>query len=260
MDQEQSFLAALEAAPEDDSTWLVYADWLEERGDPRGQYLRLRAALWQGLIGPERVEPTVERLAELRRSLDPLWHQRCIGLLRRRPLRFQITSSRHGQGSILTSVVGVLALGMLRVCDGVAVPLVGGGLAHTWVQHLSIEGRNLTQFAVDQVAAEFDLTVPRCPADVLWGAFITPWPEGAAELQRRLEMSLAELELSIRATNCLESEAMMTVLDLVTWTAEELLDIRNFGETTLREVQARLQERGLCLGMRLPAQAAGSDS
>ncbi len=74
-----------------------------------------------------------------------------------------------------------------------------------------------------------------------------------AELERKLNMSLAELELSVRATNCLESESITTVRDLVIRTDEELLEVRNFGETTLKEVKAKLAERGLSLGMKLPS-------
>src|SRR5205807_8750062 len=73
------------------------------------------------------------------------------------------------------------------------------------------------------------------------------------ELERKLNMSLAELELSVRATNCLESEGITTVRDLVLRTDEELLEVRNFGETTLKEVKLKLQERGLHLGMKLAA-------
>jgi DNA-directed RNA polymerase subunit alpha len=73
------------------------------------------------------------------------------------------------------------------------------------------------------------------------------------ELERKLNMSLAELELSVRATNCLESEGITTVRDLVNRNDEELLEVRNFGETTLKEVKTKLQERGLHLGMKLPA-------
>src|SRR5438874_1927030 len=72
------------------------------------------------------------------------------------------------------------------------------------------------------------------------------------ELERKLNMSLAELELSVRATNCLESEGITTVRDLVIRNDEELLEVRNFGETTLREVKQKLTERGLTLGMKLP--------
>ena len=73
------------------------------------------------------------------------------------------------------------------------------------------------------------------------------------DLERKLNMSLAELELSVRATNCLESEGITTVRDLVIRNDEELLEVRNFGETTLKEVKIKLQERGLSLGMKLPA-------
>jgi len=73
------------------------------------------------------------------------------------------------------------------------------------------------------------------------------------ELERKLNMSLAELELSVRATNCLESEGITTVRDLVIRTDEELLEVRNFGETTLKEVKLKLEERNLKLGMKLPS-------
>jgi DNA-directed RNA polymerase subunit alpha len=72
------------------------------------------------------------------------------------------------------------------------------------------------------------------------------------DLERKLNMSLAELELSVRATNCLESEGITTVRDLVNRTDDELLEVRNFGETTLKEVKAKLSDRGLSLGMKLP--------
>jgi DNA-directed RNA polymerase subunit alpha len=72
------------------------------------------------------------------------------------------------------------------------------------------------------------------------------------DLERKLNMSLAELELSVRATNCLESEGITTVRDLVIRNDEELLEVRNFGETTLKEVKIKLEERGLRLGMKLP--------
>ena len=69
-------------------------------------------------------------------------------------------------------------------------------------------------------------------------------------------MSLADLKLSVRATNCLESENIHTVRDLVTRTEDQLLEVRNFGETTLNEVREKLAELGLGLGMRMPASPA----
>src|SRR5881227_382671 len=74
-----------------------------------------------------------------------------------------------------------------------------------------------------------------------------------AEQERKLTMSLAELELSVRATNCLESEGITTVRDLVSRSEDQLLTVRNFGETTLKEVKAKLHEIGLDLGMDVAA-------
>lgn len=71
------------------------------------------------------------------------------------------------------------------------------------------------------------------------------------ELEEKLCMSLAELNLSVRATNCLESEGITAVRDLVHRSEDQLLQVRNFGETTLSEVRERLSLIGLRLGMRV---------
>jgi DNA-directed RNA polymerase subunit alpha len=76
------------------------------------------------------------------------------------------------------------------------------------------------------------------------------------ELETKLNMSLAELDLSVRATNCLESEGITTVRELVTKDEDTLLKVRNFGETTLREVREKLKKYNLVLGLRLPPEAA----
>jgi DNA-directed RNA polymerase subunit alpha len=75
-------------------------------------------------------------------------------------------------------------------------------------------------------------------------------------IEQKLSMSLAELKLSVRASNCLESENIATVRDLVTRSEDQLLEVRNFGETTLKEVKEKLSEMGLRLGMRVPAASA----
>ncbi len=77
-------------------------------------------------------------------------------------------------------------------------------------------------------------------------------------LERKLSMSLAELKLSVRASNCLESENINTVRDLVSRSEDELLEVRNFGDTTLHEVREKLTELGLRLGMRVPAPTSSS--
>lgn len=77
------------------------------------------------------------------------------------------------------------------------------------------------------------------------------------ELEEKLARSLAELNLSVRATNCLESEGINTVRDLVSRTEDQLLQVRNFGETTLQEVRDRLGAINLRLGMRVPSSLKG---
>jgi len=72
------------------------------------------------------------------------------------------------------------------------------------------------------------------------------------ELIRKLNMPVSELELSVRASNCLESARIETVGQLVTQTDGELLKLRSFGRTSLREVKRKLQDISLDLGMSLP--------
>lgn len=74
-----------------------------------------------------------------------------------------------------------------------------------------------------------------------------------AQLEAKLNQSVAELRLSVRAGNCLEGEGITTIRDLVQRNEDQLLEIRNFGETTLSEVREKLATLGLHLGMRLPA-------
>ena len=69
------------------------------------------------------------------------------------------------------------------------------------------------------------------------------------ELTQKLNMSIQELELSVRANNCLESAKTDTVGQLVKMTENDLLKIRSFGKTSLREIKRKLADIGLSLGM-----------
>ncbi len=75
-----------------------------------------------------------------------------------------------------------------------------------------------------------------------------------AQLEAKLNMKLGDLRLSVRANNCLESENIQTVRELVQRTEDQLLEVRNFGDTTLNEVREKLAQYGLHLGMRVPSQ------
>ena len=69
------------------------------------------------------------------------------------------------------------------------------------------------------------------------------------ELVEKLKIPIQELELSVRANNCLESEKVETVGQLVKMTDADLLKIRSFGKTSLREIKRKLADIGLSLGM-----------
>jgi DNA-directed RNA polymerase subunit alpha len=77
------------------------------------------------------------------------------------------------------------------------------------------------------------------------------------ELRPRVEMNenlfrnVDELELSVRASNCLKTANIRTIADLVQKTEPELLKTKNFGKKSLNEIKTILGEMGLSLGMRL---------
>src|SRR5688572_29181034 len=89
MDEGRGLLRAVLERPDDDARKLVYADWLEERGDPRAEYIRLMMQVRQGraaTLGQRRrhQELSLElagqvrqrvpaRLQELAAALDPAW-------------------------------------------------------------------------------------------------------------------------------------------------------------------------------------------
>ncbi len=66
----------------------------------------------------------------------------------------------------------------------------------------------------------------------------------AKDLRDRLDMSTAEMGLSVRTTNCLEEKGIFTVNDLLHSTRDDLLSISNFGEKTLEEVYQALERIG----------------
>lgn len=72
------------------------------------------------------------------------------------------------------------------------------------------------------------------------------------ELLRKLSMPISELDLTVRANNCLESAEIRSVAELVSKSEPELLQVRSFGRTSLREVKRKIEEMGLTLGMTLP--------
>ena len=71
--------------------------------------------------------------------------------------------------------------------------------------------------------------------------------EPSADEQEVYSMPITELNLSVRARKCTTKLGIMTVGDLVRRTAEDLLECKNFGVTSLNEVREKLSDRGLKL-------------
>lgn len=67
-------------------------------------------------------------------------------------------------------------------------------------------------------------------------------------LRRLLNMSVNEIELSVRAANCLNNASISTVGELAQKTESDMLKYRNFGRKSLNEIKDKLKELGLCLG------------
>jgi DNA-directed RNA polymerase subunit alpha len=72
------------------------------------------------------------------------------------------------------------------------------------------------------------------------------------EINRKLQQGISDMDLSVRASNCLESAQIKSVAELVQKSEEELLTLRAFGRTSLREIEKKLEEMGLALGMHVP--------
>lgn len=68
--------------------------------------------------------------------------------------------------------------------------------------------------------------------------------EKQRDLEQKLELSTAQIGLSVRTTNCLEEKGIFTVRHLLHTPPNELLGITNFGEKTLDEVYVALQKIG----------------
>ena len=69
-------------------------------------------------------------------------------------------------------------------------------------------------------------------------------------LRNLLGMSVNEIELSVRAANCLNNANITTVGELATKSEPEMLKYRNFGKKSLNEIKAKLEQLGLSLGMK----------
>ncbi|MBI2525565.1 MAG: DNA-directed RNA polymerase subunit alpha [Candidatus Rokubacteria bacterium] len=101
----------------------------------------------------------------------------------------------------------------------------------------------------DQFALLVDF--PHTPPEEEHGREEGAEPPPRIELNEHLFRNVDELELSVRASNCLKTANIRSIADLVQKTESELLKTKNFGKKSLNEIKTILGEMGLSLGIRL---------
>jgi DNA-directed RNA polymerase subunit alpha len=70
-------------------------------------------------------------------------------------------------------------------------------------------------------------------------------------MRQLLKTKLTDLDLSVRALNCLKAAEVETLGDLVTYTKADLMKFRNFGKKSLTELDELVETKGLTFGMDL---------
>src|SRR5262245_19528354 len=135
MGEDEPFLRALLLNPEDHTTRSVYADWLEERGDERAEYLRLERDLAALPAGDDNVPAWGRRLAELRARIEPAWLARVGSHQALGSDRFEHVESDSGRLERAASILGRLVAyvdgeGYERTITGAAEHPVTGTLAY----------------------------------------------------------------------------------------------------------------------------------
>jgi DNA-directed RNA polymerase subunit alpha len=83
--------------------------------------------------------------------------------------------------------------------------------------------------------------------------------EETLQVRKTLNTPLEDLELSVRAFNCLKAAKINSLSELVQYTQEELMKFRNFGQKSLSEIEQVLGERGLHFGMDISKYMRGND-
>ncbi|TLD69998.1 DNA-directed RNA polymerase subunit alpha [Phragmitibacter flavus] len=119
------------------------------------------------------------------------------------------------------------------------------------------DGRIAPQDALLQASAilrrHLDVFVNYDDSQVEFDAAPEAQSEENLELRKLLNMSVNEIELSVRAANCLNNANITSVGQLALKSEAEMLRYRNFGKKSLTEIKEKLQELGLNLGMKLDA-------
>jgi DNA-directed RNA polymerase subunit alpha len=116
------------------------------------------------------------------------------------------------------------------------------------------DGRITPEDALTQASAilrhHLDVFVNYDDNAVQFDEVVDKQDEEKAKLKKLLGMSVNEIELSVRAANCLNNANITTVGQLAMKTEQEMLKYRNFGKKSLNEIKDKLAALGLGLGMK----------
>jgi DNA-directed RNA polymerase subunit alpha len=103
-------------------------------------------------------------------------------------------------------------------------------------------------FAAKTLKDHLSIFIPFEEKDVIHEPIVE---EKEKDFNKNLLRSVNELELSVRAANCLKNANIKTIADLVQRTEPDMLKTKNFGRKSLNEIKEILSEMGLSLGMKL---------
>jgi uncharacterized protein (TIGR02996 family) len=107
MSDDAAFLRAITAAPDDAAPRLVYADWLDERGDPRGEFIRLQTAMDALPVSGEAYAARRPRREALRAEIDPAWLAAMGYTLRHRPLFTHLPPTRPERWRLVEEFISI---------------------------------------------------------------------------------------------------------------------------------------------------------
>jgi DNA-directed RNA polymerase subunit alpha len=123
------------------------------------------------------------------------------------------------------------------------------------ILEITTDGRVTTDEALKQTAAilrhHLDVFEEVSEEEIEFENEASEVSEEQNRLRKLLNMSVNEIELSVRAANCLNNANITTVGELSMKNEQEMLKYRNFGKKSLNEIKAKLEQLGLSLGMKI---------
>ncbi len=142
--------------------------------------------------------------------------------------------------------------------SGLAAPLGGSATAAAVTPMAGLGGSGAAPLGASSVGTQSSMATTSMTGTALGGTSTSAATTGAAgavggadleEIRRKMELPIAHMDLSVRASNCLEAEGIQTIGELVRLTHEQIMGFKNFGRTSLKEISRRLEDMNLSLGM-----------